>query len=99
MTSSKPLVDLAAGKVFQLQRMQRLYEDAQVELERVSQSARKRVADHGNNIRAELARCLGVASWSVDVWDWECPHSPIGLCVGTPGYYGCRFCGDPQTRK
>jgi len=40
---------------------------------------------------------------AVAIGDWNCPNSPIGLCVyddyGDPAWDNCIFCGYPHERK
>ena len=61
-------------------------------------------------LRCQLADILdiylgeGEGQWHViDVEEWGCPKSPIGLCVYRPftdrAHDNCIFCHEPQERK
>jgi hypothetical protein len=99
MTSEKPLVELGSALIGRINDLKRTYDAANHELNQQTKKYRHAVGEAHRSLRAALARALGVAEWSVEFWDWDCPHAPGGKCVSTPGYYGCRFCGDPEERK
>ncbi len=69
-----------------------------IEAQKTAQEALKEATKWRHLIEKEIAELLGIPGKYIVIGHWDCPKSPIGLCVYRNDEE-CLVCGEPCDRS